>query len=226
MGEAVQHPAAAGQGLDGQPVVLLIQEKAGLLPLGHVHLIADAVLHNLHHRIEGVGQEALHPLHALLEAHLGVASLVDAPDGDAVLLQKIHQQRQNGGFQPVDAQGQGLHHQHVGKLVHHQAGEEIGLPEDHPAGGGVHRVLAVLPGGQKIPVDDGPGVPGQDAHRDGGGPVKEAHPQGVAVVVLDADDAAVGGFAQNLCNLVVVNPGAAGLEGAALSPLETDGGRV
>ena len=54
----------------------------------------------------------------------------------------------------------------------------------------------------------------------------EAHPQGVAVVVLDADDAAVGGFAQNLCNLVVVNPGAAGLEGAALSPLETDGGRV
>ena len=198
MGEAVQGPAALCQGLDSQAIVLLIQKEAGLLPLGHVHLVADAVLHDLHHRVEGLGQKVLHPLHALLQAHLGVAALIDAPDGVAVLGQHLHQNVQDGRFQPVDAQGQGLHHQHVGKLVHHQTGEEVGLPEDHPAGGGVHRVLAVLPRGphpalQKRLVDDGVGVPGQGPHRDGGGPVEEAHPQGVAVVVLDADDAAVGG---------------------------------
>ena len=49
-------------------------------------------------------EEALHPLHALLEAHLGVAALIDAPDGDAVLGQQLLQQLHDGDLEAVDAQ--------------------------------------------------------------------------------------------------------------------------
>ena len=40
--------ASFAQALDGQTVVFLIQEEAGLLAVFHIHHVADAVFHNLH----------------------------------------------------------------------------------------------------------------------------------------------------------------------------------
>ena len=48
MGKAVQYPGILAQPLDGQAVVFLVQEEAGLLTVLHIHLIAHAVFHDLH----------------------------------------------------------------------------------------------------------------------------------------------------------------------------------
>ena len=113
--------------------------------------------------------------------------------------------------------------------THDPAGGREASVEALAAGGGVHHPLAVFPGVphpalQKRPVDHRAGVPGENPHREGGGPVEEAHPQGVAVVVLDADDVPVGGPVRDFSQLIVIDPGAAGLEGPALSPLQADNG--
>ena len=84
MGEAVQHPLALAQPLDGQPVVFLVEEEAGFLAVLHIHQIADAVFHDFHLRVKFLPDEAFVALHALLQAHLGVAALVDAADLYAV----------------------------------------------------------------------------------------------------------------------------------------------
>ena len=49
VGEAVQHRPPPGQPRHRQPVVLLVQEEAGFLPVLHVHQIADAVFRDLRH---------------------------------------------------------------------------------------------------------------------------------------------------------------------------------
>ena len=78
-------------------------------------MIADAVLYNLHLGIKRFADETLHALHALLQADLGVAALVDAADGDAVLSQDFLQRVQDGRLETVDAQSQGFDHQNSRK---------------------------------------------------------------------------------------------------------------
>ena len=94
MGEAVQNPLrgqAAAQILDCQPVVFLVQEKAGFLAVLHVHQVADAVFHDLHFGVKWLPDEAFKTFHALLKAHLGVAALVHAADVHAVLCQNLQE---------------------------------------------------------------------------------------------------------------------------------------
>ena len=103
MGEAVQHPLAGAEALHCQPVVFLVQEKAGLLSILYIHHVLDPVFHDLYLRVKGVSDKALVPLHAFLEADLGVAALVDAPDGDAVLRQHFFQLFQDHRLPAVDS---------------------------------------------------------------------------------------------------------------------------
>ena len=51
MGEAIQDILILSNPSNRLPVVLLIQEESGFLPVFHVHLIAHAVFHNLGHRL-------------------------------------------------------------------------------------------------------------------------------------------------------------------------------
>ena len=85
MREAVQHPCALRKTLHRAAVELLIEEKAGLLPLGHIHPIVDAVLANLNFGVKGLGEKTFYPLHALLESLLRIAPLVDAADRKPLL---------------------------------------------------------------------------------------------------------------------------------------------
>src|SRR6185312_7638500 len=62
----IEHPRAAGEARQRLPVLALVAEKAGLVPLGEVHLVADAVLADLHQAgrrgiglVEGRGLDAL-----------------------------------------------------------------------------------------------------------------------------------------------------------------------
>ena len=84
MGKAVQHPGILTELLNGQTVILLIQEKACLLTVLHIHQIADTVFHDFHIGIKGFADEAFDTLHALFFPFPGVASLIDAANLHAV----------------------------------------------------------------------------------------------------------------------------------------------
>ena len=69
VGEQIQHASAGGQRLDQLPRVPLVEVKARLLPLDHVHPVAPGALADLHGR---VGKLA--PQHALAGRHPFAAS--------------------------------------------------------------------------------------------------------------------------------------------------------
>ena len=85
----VQHFGSPAEALNRQPVVFLVQEEAGFLAVLDVHQVFHSVLLNLNLGVERLADEAFEALHPLLEADFGVAALVDAPDGDAVLRQNL-----------------------------------------------------------------------------------------------------------------------------------------
>ena len=153
MGEAVQHGPPRGDAGRRGPVVLLVQEKAGLLAVLKVHQVADAVLHNL--RLGGFGQglalqgvPALVLLHALQLPDLHVVALINAPDVLAAGLDGLYQGGEDPVLAQLGAQAQGLGDQDVPKLVHGQAGEAVRLPKDDAAAVRVraHDSFAVVPG--------------------------------------------------------------------------------
>ena len=145
MGEAVQNRRPGAELLNRQTVVLLVQEKARLLPVLHIHLIADAVFgyHNI--RIKRFREETFRAFHALELSDLRIASLVHAAKNDAVLREDIAKRRENHILEAVRSQGKGLNHADVLEFVHHDSGKPVGLAENHPAGRGVHGFLSILP---------------------------------------------------------------------------------
>ena len=193
MGEAVQHRPALRQPGNRQPVVFLVQKEAGLLPVLKVHGVGDAVLCDIHRclrrrRLAGQGIPALVLLHALQLPDGHVVALVDAPDVLTVLPQHAGKQGKQPGLDALHAQTQGLGHQHAFEPVHRQAGEQVGLAENHTAAPAVrfaHHHLAVVPGVADAPFPEGIGkvVVGVAAH--------QPHPDlGAAVVEPAAQPAA------------------------------------
>ena len=146
MGKAVQHPGILTELLNGQTVILLIQEKACLLTVLHIHQIADIVFHDFHIGIKGFADKAFDTLHALFFPFPGVASLIDAADRDAILFQNTLQFFNNRLFHPIDTQRQRLYHQHIRELIYDHTRNPVRLAENHTAAGSVHRLLPILPG--------------------------------------------------------------------------------
>lgn len=90
MGAAVQHPAAGGQGRCGPAIILLVQEKAGLLAVDIVHVVADAVFHQLQMPVQVRGQagervKAGFLGQALLVPQGGLVTLIDGANFNAVI---------------------------------------------------------------------------------------------------------------------------------------------
>ena len=52
--------------MNGGTVILLIQEKSGLLSVLYIHHVMHAVLYNLYFRVKRFADEALVTLHTLL----------------------------------------------------------------------------------------------------------------------------------------------------------------
>ena len=218
MGEAVQHIRAPADLMDGPAVFLLVQEKARLLAVLHIHDVADAVFRDGDLRFKRLSQEALEALQTFLFADFGIRSFIDASDLYAVLCQDFCQGLQYDPLDLFHSQSQGLGHQDVFVLVYGKTRQEIRLAEDDPAGGGINDFLPVVPGGPDPPFQEGSGdlfrlFPGQDPDPDPGAEVDKAIAQKVAVEVFYGEDVSVFKIAFDPVDLIVIDPEAAGLEG-------------
>ena len=167
--EAVEHVLSRGKLGHCTAVVLLVQEKARLLAVLEINLVAHAVFHDL----RGGGTEILstrrawcqrietclavftgrarepprRKLKALQLASCHVVALVQAADGHAVLGEHLEQHREDHRLELLHAHGQRFGDQHVVEAVHHQAREAVGFRKQHAAAAGVfaHDGFAVFP---------------------------------------------------------------------------------
>ena len=211
--------------MDRPPVVLLIQEEAGLLAVFHIYNIADAVLGDQYFGIEGFCEEAFFTRHAFQLTDLGVAALIDAAHFDPVLSERLHQSCQNVSLEAVDAERQGFHDQHVFIFIDGQTGQEIRFAKQKAAAGRVDHFLSVLPRAlhalcQKRGRHGLVFAAGQEADSDLGFPVDEPVSHEVSVEVLDRDDIAILKVSAELRDLVVIDPQAAGFDRAPFSLLQ------
>ena len=85
MGKTVQNLFPFTDPLHGKTIILLIQEKSGLLSVHNVYHIMDAILHNLHIRVKLCSDKSLYLRQAFLRALVRIASLVNATNADPVL---------------------------------------------------------------------------------------------------------------------------------------------
>ena len=221
-GAGVQDHQIRLPGVIGEGEAAHLQHPHQLLAVRHVHQVPDSVLQDLHIGIEGFSDEALPGLHALLKPHPCVASLINAPDPDPVLQKHPPEDLQDLLLHPVDAKGQGLHHQHIRKFVHHKARQPVRLSEDDPAGFRVHHVLPVFPGipdpfFQESLIRSVFPPAGKKAHPDLGIHVDEAVAHEVVVKIVDLQDISVFKRSLDPLDLIVIDPHASGLQGPALS---------
>ena len=199
MGEAIQHMLAGTDPGHGQPVVLLVQEKAGLLSVHHVHMVAQAVFGDDGHQVglrqgaAGNGRDALAFGHALQFPDLHIVALVDALHVLAHFPQDLQEQGEQQLFALFDAQAEHLGHQHILEPVHGKARKAVGLAKDQAAGFEIvagHDGLAVLDGVPHPPFEEGlvelvVGVPGNQAHPDLGVVVIETRTDVLALFFAD-----------------------------------------
>ena len=226
MGKAVQHRLILTERCRRPPVVFLIQEKSGLLAFLYVHIIAHTIFLYFHLGIECRADKALHPLHALLGTHLGVAALIDAPDGDAVLRQHFDQCLYQEFLPPVNAQRQRLYHDHIRKLVRHETRQEICLPKDQAAAVGVHHGLAVFPAVphpllHKAFRDLMLLFPGKHPDADLGIHVDEPITKKIAVKIFHGYNVSIFKGTVHPCDLVVIDPQAPCFQGSGLSSFDS-----
>ena len=137
--EAVEDALPLADSLHRPTVILLVEEKSGLLSIHHVDHILDTVLGDLDIRIEFRADEALIHVHAFLFPNRRVAPLVNAADVDAVFPEDCHEILENHRLQTIHAERERLHHQHILIFIDRQSRQSVGLAEDHTAG---IRVLA------------------------------------------------------------------------------------
>ena len=215
VGKAVQHPRASAQFRRCPAVIFLIQEESRLLSVFYVHVVAHAVLHDLHLRVKRFADKALDALHALLLAHLRVTPLVHAADMDAVRLHQLLQDINDHPLEPVDPKRQGFHDQHVRELIHHKPGQKVRLPEDHAAARDIiHDLLPVLPRilhphAEKRLVHLG--IPVSCHHTDGQLriAVDKSPSQGIPVKIMDEHDIPLRKAPHNTFHFIIIDPGTA-----------------
>ena len=225
MGEAVQHRPATGQLGHRLPVVLLIQKEAGFLPVFKVHGVADAVFLNIHRcKVRSLftahGMPSFALFHALQSPDGHIVALIYTHHVLSVGAQHLQQQGEQLLLDEFHAQTQHLRHQHTLEPVHRQAGEAVGLSEDHPAAAAIlrpHDGLAIVPCVLDAPPPEGPvepvvGVPGQHPYPDAGAAVEKAAAQPAAPAAHHVHQVAVGGLsvghgAAESRDLPLVDPG-------------------
>ena len=222
MSEAVQNLLTLAESLNSKAIILLVQEEAGLLAILHIYHIADTIFNDFNLGIKRFADEAFHALHALLQADLGVTALVNAADGNAILSQDFLQLVQNDRLETVNAQSQGFDYQNIGKLVDDDTRQEICLTEDQAAAGSVYGCFAVLPGVtdthlNESVIDYGIFFAGHHTDGDFGTGVDKALAHRIAVKVRNENHITVLERSLNFVNLVIIDPGTAGLQGAAFA---------
>src|SRR5581483_6864729 len=199
-----------------RPVLALVEVKARLVPVVHVHQEAPSVLVDLDHRRRfAPGQQPDIGRQPLFGTHIHVAALVDARRS-----QQFHEQLGDQLLAPVDTEGQRLDNQPVAITIHHQAGHTVVLGIDQAIGvWSTALVLRVLDGppadrtlqarAPELVVDVLPFVPGQYVNVDLRMVVPVAAPQECAALTPQRHDVAVGGAALHGSHRAAEDPGVA-----------------
>ena len=153
MGKAVQHGVPGGKACHSPAVILLVKEKAGLLPVFKVYMVVHAVFTDLglggfRVALAGQGKPAFVLFQPLLGTQGFIVALIDAVNGLSVCPQHFSQKREEHRLQPFHAHAQGLGDQNIVEPVHRQAGELVCLAKNEAAGGkvgGLQHGFAVVP---------------------------------------------------------------------------------
>ncbi len=222
--EGVQHAAALGDAAQGQAMLPLVQEEPRLLAFQEVHGEAGGPLADGDGSGQAALEEAVHDQQVLLLPP-GLAALHE--DGDALGLgldQELGPPGLAQGFEPGRAH---LQHQGVGVAVHHEARQEIPLPED-PAAARLRAIQtqgpAQLEGLPETIAEErlvqGGVLEAEDPHRQRIRPRGRAHRQDVAGVVREADQ----GRGRGLGKGARVDPGVLLREQDVLAGLEAQEG--
>ena len=145
MGKAVQHGMPGGKACHSPAVILLVKEKAGLLPVFKVHMVVYAVFTDLglggfRVALAGQGEPALVLFQPLLGTQGFIVAFVDAVNGLSVRPQHLSQKREEHRLQLFHAYAQGLGDQNIVEPVYRQAGELVCLAKNEAAGGKVGRL--------------------------------------------------------------------------------------
>ena len=146
MGKAVQDPGPLADPVDGPAVILLVQEKSRLLSILNINDISDTIFRDPDFGIKRLCQETLVTGQAFFFTHFGITPLIDSADHDPVRRQHLGQGCQDQSLDPLRADRQGLHDQHILVFVDRQTRQEIRFSEDDPAAGGINDMLAIVPG--------------------------------------------------------------------------------
>ena len=225
--EAVEHRPPARELRHGEPVILLVEEKARFLPVFKVHGIADAAFRDI--RLMEVGDgltrqgiPSLPLLHALLFAQGDVVALIDARDLLPVGAQCLDEQPENHRLDAIHAETQHLRHEDIFKPVDREPGEVVRLAEDNPAAAAVllaHHGLAVVPCVLHAPrperaVKAVVRVAREEPHADHGAAVIKARAEVAPLPAEHVHKRAVLGALRRLRHLPGVDPRVAVHEGA------------
>ena len=170
----------------------------------------------------GEGEPALALRQPLFFAQGHIVALEKAVDPLAVLLQNLDDEREEHILDLLHAERQRLRDEQVFKPVDRQAGEGVCLAEDQAAAGGIHGGFAVFPGIADTHLDEcviynGIFFAGHHADGDLGTGVDKALSHRVAVKVRNENHITVFELSLNFVNLVIIDPGTAGLQGAAFA---------
>ena len=159
-GEDVQHPGTGRHAPGQDPVVALVEEVAGLLPVHHICLEPQAALLEQHRPVRWRADQRIAFLQPV--QCRGVQLAGQAQDHGGRVERRLHRRQQVRQVGNPRGRVQ-LHHQGAVVGIQHQAGEAVVLPVEHPVSRGVA-------GGEQRPAHGtgrgDPGRPEGGVHRD------------------------------------------------------------
>ena len=221
MGAAVQYPHARSHLPYRQTVIFLVQEKACLLAVFHIHHVADPVLRNRKYclfRHSGTMYiPALFQRQAFFLPQGSLVALIDAADRDPALAKAADQGIVNNRLALFHAVGKHLGRKNIAIPVHRNPRQPVRFTVDQPAGGEIlpHNLFPVsqgifCPPGKEGVIKDLIGIGRQQPDTDPGLLAPETGSQIMILLVHHIHQRPVGDFPGTGCDFRVIYPGMSG----------------
>ena len=218
--EAIENASSRRELRDGTPIVLLVEEEARLLSVLEIHLVANAVFHNLRRRgaegcslglagidrIERAGRilrGARKPSRGLGEpfkrAGRGVVAFIESANRNAVFGQHFEKRGEDHRLQTLHPHRKRLGHEDVLETIDDKAGESVSFGEQNAACAciGAHHRFPVIPRPLYLSLPKGTveaivRIAGDEANTNLALLGQQARPQIRPLAAHDVDNRAVG----------------------------------
>ena len=178
MREAIKNASSRRELRDGTPIVLLVEEEARFLSVLEIHLVANAVFHNLRRRgtehrslglagidrVERAGRilrGARKPSRSLGEsferAGRSVVALIESANRDAVFGQHFEKRGEDHRLQTLHPHRKRLSYENILEAIDDKAGEPVSFGEQNAACAciGAHHRFPVIPCPLHLPLPKG-----------------------------------------------------------------------